>query len=311
MFRVLYRFVRAFFALVRDAAVDWRDDKAMRLGAAIAYYAIFAIGPLLLLVIVVAGSVFGRDAAQDQIVDTLRQYIGEAGARTVEEAVARSHRGGGDTLTTVIGIGVLLFGAAGLLSQLEDALNTVWDIEPPRRGVWRTVATKLVSFSVVLGTGFLLLVSLVVTAALAAIERYLQSALPIGARLLDLAHAGVSFLVITAMFTLLFRVLPDVKIRWRDAAVGAAFTAVLFIVGQVLLGLYIRAVDIGSSHGAAGSLIVVLVWVYYSCQILFYGAEFTQAFTMRYGGGATLKRRAQPRVDQSADAGQSPKRSYA
>jgi membrane protein len=290
-------FARACWLLLRDAAIGWREDKAMRLGAAIAYYAIFSMGPLLLLVIVVAGSVFGREAAQHQIIDTLRQYIGTAGARTVEEAIVSAQRGSGSLVAVMVGIGVLVFATAGLLAQLEDALNTVWNVEPLRRGFWRTLFTRLVSFTLVLGMGFVMLVSLVVTAGLAAVERAIGSRIPGGPFALEIVHGALSFVVITALFTLIFEVLPDVKIRWRDAAVGAAFTALLFIVGQQLLGLYVRTVDIESSHGAAGSLIVVLVWVYYSCQILFFGAEVTQAYTTRHGGGVTLKKRARPPDD--------------
>jgi membrane protein len=260
-----------------DAAKGWNDDKAARMGAALAYYAAFALGPMFMIAISVAGLVFDRQAATQQIVTTLNDYIGESGARAIQETIASSARHSGGVFSTIMGAIVLVIAATGLFGELEEALNDIWRVKPkPGRGMWTWLRRRFVSFTCVLGTGFLLLVSLIMTAVLAAVSRFFSEALPGGAQLWQVINFAISFLVTGVLFALIFKVLPEVKLRWRDVWFGALVTTALFTLGKFLLALYIAKAKVGSSHGAAGSLVVVLFWVYYSSQILFYGAEITR-----------------------------------
>jgi membrane protein len=275
---------KAIFELVRDTFKDWSEDKAARLGAALAYYTIFSIGPLLVIAIGIASIVFGEEAARGQIVGTIGGMVGTESATLIEESINNANKGGGSIYATGFGIALLIFGAAGVFGQLKDALNTIWEVEPkPNLGFMHTIKERFFSFTMVLGTGFLLLVSLVVNAAVAAFGAWLRSFMPGGDVVWQIINIAVALAVVTLMFALLFRFLPDVKIKWKDVWIGAAVTAVLFLLGQFLLGLYLGSGAVGSAWGAAGALVILLVWIYYSAQIFFLGAEFTQVYTNRYG----------------------------
>ena len=264
--------------LLKQAFKDWGEDKASRLGAALAYYTIFSIGPLLVVVIAIAGFVFGAEAASGQIVGTIGGVVGESGATMIQEMVKSANKPGAGTIASVIGLVTLLLGAAGLFGQLKDALNTIWEVKPkPGLGIMGMLKKNVLSFGMVVGTGFLLLASLVVNAALAALGDFLVDKLPGGPLLWQIVNYAISFAVVTLLFALIFKVLPDVNIPWGIVWVGAAVTALLFVVGQVALGFYFGISDPGSAFGAAGSLVIILVWIYYSAQILFFGAEITQA----------------------------------
>ena len=275
---------KAIFELVRDTFKDWSEDKASRLGAALAYYTIFSIGPLLVIAIGIASLVFGEEAARGQIVGTAGGMVGPEGGKLIEESIKNANQGGGSIYATGLGIALLLFGAAGVFGQLKDALNTIWEVKPkPNLGFMHTIKERFFSFTMVLGTGFLLLVSLVLNAALAAFGVWLRSFMPGGDVVWQVINAVVALGVVTLMFALLFKFLPDVKIGWKDVWIGALVTAILFLVGQLLLGLYLGSGAVGSAWGAAGALVIILVWVYYSAQIFFLGAEFTQVYTNRFG----------------------------
>lgn len=270
--------------LLMQTFKDWAEDKAPRLGAALAYYTIFSIGPLLLLTISIASFFFDRTATEGQIVGTVSGVVGKEGGDVITQTIENADKGGGNIIGTVVGIAVLLFGASGVFGQLKDALNTIWEVQPKTgRGILATIKDRFLSFTMVLGTGFLLLASLVVSAAVAALGKYLEQYLP-GGTFWGLAlNFLLSLGIITLMFALLFRFLPDVKIAWSDVWIGALVTALLFILGQAALALYLSIANVGSSFGVAGSLVVVLVWIYYSAQILLLGAEFTQVYTNMYG----------------------------
>jgi membrane protein len=274
------RSLAELWLLLHHAAMKWNADRADRLGAALAYYAIFSLGPMLLIAIAVAGFVFGREAAQGEILGTLASYVGESGARALEEVIASSREHGGGR-ATVLGVALLIFAATGLFWQLQESLDSIWACEHRRKGVWRTIRGRLLSFTMVMGTGFLLLVSLLITAALAALGKLLGTSAAGAVMAWEGVNIAISLVVVTTIFALIFRYVPSCRPAWREVWPGALLTAVLFTVGKFLLGLYIRIGDVGSAHGAAGSLIVVLVWVYYSAQILFFGAEFTQVYTKR------------------------------
>ena len=275
---------KAIFELVRDTFKDWSEDKAARLGAALAYYTIFSIGPLLILSIAIASLVFDGEAARGQIVGTVGRLVGPEGGKLIEESIENANQGGGSIIATAIGIGTLLFGAAGVFGQLKDALNTIWEVKPkPNLGIMHMVKERFFSFTMVLGTGFLLLVSLVVSAGLAALGTFLSNMLPGADILWQVVNFLVGLGVVTLMFALLFKFLPDVQIGWKDVWIGALVSAVLFLVGQFALGFYLGSGAVGSAWGAAGALVIILVWIYYSAQIFFLGAEFTQVYTNKYG----------------------------
>jgi membrane protein len=242
------------------------------MGAALAYYTVFSLAPLLLIAIGIASAVFGEEAAGGKIVEQIEQTVGTPAARAIQEMLKHTHESSGHALPTVVGILVLLFGASGVFVELQDALNTVWKVKPELgQGLLPWLRDRLMSFSVVLGTGFLLLVSLVVSAALSALNNFLTPAsLPGGVYLWQGVNLLVSFAFITLLFGVIFKLLPDAPVAWRDVWVGAAVTALLFTLGKYLLGLYLGRSGTTSAFGAAGSLVLLLLWVYYSSQILLF-----------------------------------------
>lgn len=275
---------QAWWQVLKTTFADWSEDKAPRLGAALSYYTIFSLAPLLLLALAIAAFVFGEDAARGRIDQELQGFLGTEGAAAVQEMITHARKPGAGLMASTIGIVFLLFGASGVFAQLKDALNTIWEVAPkPGRGWLRTVKDRFLSFAMVLCIGFLLLVSLVVSTALSAVASWTRDVLPGPDVLFHVANALVSLAIITMLFALIFKYLPDVKIAWKDVWLGAVATAVLFTAGKFLFGLYLGRGTIGSTYGAAGAVIVVLLWAYYSSQILFLGAEFTQAYAKSFG----------------------------
>lgn len=272
------------FDVLKQTVSDWADDKAPRLGAALAYYTIFSIAPLIVIVIAIAGIWFGKEAAQGQIFGQLSSLVGEQGAEAISgllQAADKPHEG---IIASVLAAVTLVFGATGVFVQLQDALNTIWEVKPkPGRGVWKFIRQRLLSLTMVFGIGFLLLVSLVMSAGLAAAGKWLEGAMPGGEKVWQVLNFILSFLVIAVLFSLMFKYLPDVRISWRDVWLGGALTALLFTIGKFALGMYLGRSSVSSAYGAAGSLVIVLLWVYYSAQILFFGAEFTQVYANRFG----------------------------
>jgi membrane protein len=273
------------FSVLKQAATEWMDDNAPTLGAALAYYTVFSLAPLLIIAIGIASLVLGQEAAQGKILDELRGLLGEQGGAAVQEMVqnagAKESTG---VLATIIGAITLLFGASGVFGQLQTSLNAVWGVQPkPGRGIKGLIKDRVLSFGFILVVGFLLLVSLVLTAALAAAGEWFGSWMPLGAAIGHVLNFVVSLAVITLLFAMIFKYLPDAKIAWPDVWAGALVTALLFTIGKFALGLYLGKSSVASSYGAAGSLIVLLLWVYYSSQILFFGAEVTQVYANRFG----------------------------
>ena len=290
--------IRTARSLATETYTEWSKDKVPRLGAALAYYTAFSLAPLLLIGISIAGLVLGREAAQGRVQDELAVLLGPQGAHTVQDMIASAWKPDTGRWSLVVGVVMLLFGASGVFGQLQDALNTIWEVQPdPQRGIWGTIRDRFFSFVMVLGTGFLLLVSLLFSAAVGALAHRLGAAGPAVSLI-------ASLLLATGLFAAIFKVLPDAKVRWRDVWVGAAATAVLFAVGKELLGLYIGRSSVSSSYGAAGSVLVLLLWVYYAAQILFLGAEFTQVWANRFGGRVQPARGAVPlRPEKRAEEG--------
>lgn len=279
-----WRSMRTWWTLLKEAFEKWSADKAPRLGAALSYYTVFSLVPLLVLTISIAGLVFGTEAAQQAIMTQIESLVGPQSAAAIKQMLEIAQQPSSGALASAIAVVTLLLGASGVFAQLQDALNTVWGVEPKAgRGLWGTIKDRLFSLMAVLGTGFLLLVSLVLSAALAAFGKMFQGRLPGHEGLLHLADLAISFGVITLLFAMMFKLLPDAKIAWRDVWIGAGLTSVLFTVGKFAIGMYLGKADVGSAYGAAGSLVILLVWVYYSSQILLYGAEFTSVYANRYG----------------------------
>jgi membrane protein len=272
----------ARWALLKDTAVSWSNHKDARLGAALAYYSIFSIGPLILIAIAIAGAVFGADAVRGNVAAQLRGLLGDTGAKAIDGMLAGASKPQEGIFATLFGVAMLVFAAVGVVVQLKDALNTVWEVKPSKSsGVWDFIRTYLVSLAGVLSLGFLLLVSLLFTTVLAAGTKYIEPWLPEFA--MQATGFVVSFAFITLLFAMMFKWLPDVAIAWRDVWLGAAVTALLFEVGKFLIGLYIGKQGLESTFGAAASLVVLLIWVYYSSQIVLMGAEFTRTYAMQSG----------------------------
>jgi len=291
------------WSLLRTTFDDWYEDRAQRMGAALAYYTIFALTPGLVIVMALAGLLLGP-GAESQIIGQIRELIGEQGAAAIEATIQSARKETLGPTGTALALIPLVFGLWGVFGELQDSLNTIWGVTPkPGRRVADIVRERFLSFTMVVGIGFLLLVSLVLSAWLAAISAYVGRMLPEQAEALEAVHFIISFFVITGSFGLIFKLLPDVKVAWRDVWLGAAVTSLFFTVGKLLIGLYLGRSAVASAYGAAGSLVVIVVWVYYSAQILLFGAEFTKVWTRRRGSGFVPEKTAMP-VTQEARAEQ-------
>lgn len=266
------------------AARAWWSDDALRLGASLAYYTLFAIGPVLLVAIAIAGLVFGPDAVRGEIVGQLDGLIGREGAQAVQALLEGASQRQAGIFATIVGTVALIIAATGAFLELQVALNTIWRVKPkPGMFVKALVVDRLRSFGLVVAVGFLLLVSLVITAALAALSAWLSRRAPGFPITLNIMSVLVALIVTSGLFAMLFRFLPDVRLHWTDVATGSAVTAVLFMIGQQAIGFYLGQSSTRSSYGAAGSVMILLLWVYYSCQILLFGAEFTRLWAARHG----------------------------
>ena len=271
--------------LIRESLRAWIDDYAPSMGAALAYYTMFSLAPLLIIVIAVAGFVFGQDAAQGEIVAQLRGIMGHDGAAAIEGLLKSAREPAKGLFAAIAGVATLLVGATAVFAELQSALDRIWRVPAPRyeSGIWNLLRARLLSFGLVLGLGFLLLASLVVSAALAAAGKWWGALFEGWEVLLEVINFSVSLVVVTVLFAMIYKLMPRASIPWRDVWVGAGVTALLFTVGKLLIGLYLGKSSLASGFGAAGSLVLLLVWVYYSAQIFLLGAEFTWVYAHRHG----------------------------
>lgn len=270
--------------MLKEAAHDWVGDNAMRLSASLAYYAIFSLAPLMVIILAIAGLVFGQDAAQGQLSSQIRQLAGDQAGNAVQTIIQGAGHKSAGVFATIFGLVVLLFGASGVFGELKNALNTIWGVAiKPGRPWYAVVRDRFLSFGMVLGIGFLLLISLTLSAVLSALGTYMRGLVPMPHVLWAITDFLISFVVVGLLFAMMFRFLPNVKIRWRDVWVGALGTSVLFSIGKTLIGLYLGTSTVASSYGAAGSVIILLLWIYYSACILFFGAEYTKVYARRTG----------------------------
>jgi len=281
-------------ALLRETFDKWNDHQAIRLSAAVAFYTLLSIAPLLIFATAVVALFLNQETAQASLISEANALLGFHGAEVVRSLLLNVHQKSSGLFPSIIALITVLFGASGVFSELRDALNTIWDAKPKGPTGWKgIVVERLFSFGMVLSVGFLLLVSLVLSTALSFAGKYLGSLVPVPAALLETANFVVSFAAITFLFGLIFKFVPAVKITWREVGVGAVGTALLFTLGKFLLGLYLGRASMGSAYGAAGSVVALIVWVYYSAQIFFFGAEFTRVYAdeqTRRATGADPKR---------------------
>ena len=276
--------LKAVWQIVRDAGMEWMEHNATRLAAAVAFYSILSLAPLLILSISIAGMMFGEDAARGELDTQMRGLVGDSGADVMKETLANAQKPSHGIIATVIGSVMLLLGAAGVFGELRDALNVIWEVRPKKGGgIWQFVRSKFLSFGMVLTIGFLLLTSLVLSTALSYVGTYMTGLAPGVPVLMLIVAFLISLILITGLFAMLFRYLPDARIPWKHVWFGAVVTAVLFTLGKFGIGLYIAHASVGSTFGAAGSLVVLVVWVYYSALIVFFGAELTQAHARAAG----------------------------
>lgn len=276
---------KGFVGIIKETYTQWSEHKASRLAAAFAYYAMFSMAPLLIVFTAVAALAFRDNGkVQSYIIQQLQTQLGPQAADTISSILLKSSKQGASTLATVIGIGTSLLGAAGLFGQLQDALNTIWEVAPkPNQGIMALVRARFLSFGMVLGTGFLFAVSMLLSVAIGALTKFMGDALPIPPGAIQAINELVTFGVLILMFAMIFKVLPDAEIGWKDVWVGAIVTSFLFTIGKYALGIYLSHVATSSPYGAASSLVLILLWVYYAAQILFFGAQFTQVYGTKYG----------------------------
>ena len=274
------------FGLLKQTGQEFLQDKAPQLGAALAYYTVFSLAPLILVLFAIVGVIFRKDpaGAWDKITQQMSYFLDPSAVQVVQNIAEKASQPGKSTIATIIGVALAVFGASGVFGQLQDALNTIWEVKAkPTRGIWAFLRNRFLSFAMVAGICFLLLVSLAIEAVLKGFSHYIQSVLPGGVVVAVGVYLNFDFAVVVLLFAMIFKFLPDVNIQWRDVWIGAVMTAILFGIGKWLLGFYLGSGAAGSAYGAASSLITLLLWVYYSSQILLFGAEFTQVYAQQAG----------------------------
>ncbi len=269
-----------FIKIMKDTFTGFTDDKGLKFSAALSYYTVFSLGPLLLLLISLVGLFFGREAVQGKLFGEINGMVGNEAAAQVQEMIKNLELNGESTTAVIIGAVTLIIGATTVFGEIQDSINIIWRVKAkPKRGWLKLLKDRLLSSSLIVGLGFLLIVSLVVNGAIAALSDYLKGYFPdVTVIIFNIVNIVISFLVIMTLFGVIFKVLPDVKIAWKDVRMGAFFTAVLFMVGKLLINYYITTTGTASTYGAAGSIIIILVWVYYTAAIMYLGAEFTRAY---------------------------------
>lgn len=279
--------VKKWWSIFKQAAGEFMSDNAMKLSASLSYYTIFSLGPMLIIIISFAGIFFGKDAVEGKIYGQIKGLIGPDAALQIQDIIANIQHTGSGITGAIIGIVILLLGATGVFNEIQSSINYIWSIRSkPEKGWLKLLVDRLISFSLVISCGFILLVSLLLNALMELLSDQLKSYFAdITVVLFYILNLALIMLVITTLFAIIFKVLPDANIRWRDALTGAAFTAFLFLAGKLLIGLYLGNSNIGITYGAAGSVVVILLWVYYSSMILYFGAEFTKIYAIRHGAG--------------------------
>ena len=280
------KWLKKVFSLLKATFRAFTEDKALKMSAALAYYTIFALAPLIMILISLASIFYGKEATQNQVFNQLNGLVGNEAAMQIQDIIKNIALSQDSTFAIVVGFFTLFLGATGVFIEIQDSINQIWRVKAkPKKGWKKMLVNRFLSFSMIISLGFLLIVSLVINGVILAFSAKLSEYFPdVTVLLVQLINASITFVVIAALFAIIFKYLPDVIISWKDIRIGALFTALLFTIGRTLIGLYIENVAPGSTYGAAGSLIVILVWVYYTSAILYFGAEFTQVYAQCYGG---------------------------
>lgn len=287
----------SWWQLVTITFFEWLEDKGPMLGAALAYYTVFSMAPVLVISMAIATAtpLFKSDEVRNQIAHQLESMLGEEGSKGVLELVDRAQKQEGGATASLIGVGMLLIGASGVFGQLKESLNQIWDVTPkPSNGIIAFFKDRFLSFTMVLGVGFLLLVLLIVSAFISAAQAWFAGYIPLPGIAPHMIDLLVSFGVVTLLFAMMFRVLPDAEIAWHDVWLGAAVTALLFTIGKFAIGLYLGRATVSSTYGAAGTVVIVMLWAYYSAQIMLFGAEFTQVYSRSFGSRRGVTKTAAP-----------------
>ena len=277
--------MKGIWNILKGAANGFSDDKVMKLSGSLAYYTVFSMGPLLVVIISLCGLFLAREAVEGKIYGTLQGFVGQDTAAQLQEIIKNAGIGNKGKVAATIGLITLLIGATSVFAEIQDSINGIWGLKPkPKRGWVKMLQNRFLSFSVIISLGFILLVSLGLSGIIEAISGRLQAAYPdVTVAIFYIVNLILTMTITTFIFAVIFKVLPDAEIRWRDVFIGAVVTAVLFMVGKAAISLYISQSEVGSTYGTAGSLVVLLVWIYYSSMILYFGAEFTKAYAMEYG----------------------------
>ncbi|GEO10567.1 YihY/virulence factor BrkB family protein [Segetibacter aerophilus] len=281
------KFIKKYFHVLKGAASGFSQDNCAKLSAALSYYTIFAIGPLLIIIISLSAIFYGRDAVQGRLYGQLNGLIGSDAALQVQEIIKNGQHSHKGIIGTIIGTVFLVIGATGIFTEIQDSINFIWSLRAkPKRGIVKYLVNRLLSFSLIVSLGFLLIVSLVVSALLDLLSDRLTHYFPHSTvYIFYVINIGIIFVIISLLFAIIFKVLPDGKIKWKDAFIGASFTSVLFIIGKAAIGFYLGRSNLGATYGTAASVIIILLWVYYTSLILYFGAEFTKSYALEYGGG--------------------------
>lgn len=282
----VFSYIKAGWSLLQDSANCFSDHKALKLSASLAYYTIFSLAPMLIVIIALCSVFFGREAIEGQIYQQLNEFIGNTAALQIQEIIKNTSLSGNTFVATVFGTVALIIGATGVFTEIQDSINIVWGIRVrPKRGWLKLLVNRVISFSMIVSIGFLLMVSLLISSLISAFSEKLSVYFPeLTIYVFQVIDFLITYSVITLLFAIIFKVLPDAKIKWRDVFVGSVFTATLFIIGKLGITFYLGRSNLGLAYGAAGSVIVILVWVYYSSIILYFGAEFTQVYARKHGG---------------------------
>jgi membrane protein len=277
--------VKGIWQVLKDSFKGFSDDRITKLSGALAYYTVFSFGPLLIVLIFLAGIILGQDAAQGQVYSQMKDFVGPDAAAQLQEIIKNASISGKGNIAAIIGFVTLLIGATTIFAEIQDSINFIWGLKPkPRLGWLKMLINRLLSFSVLVSLGFLLLVSLAVSTLIDAISKRLMNAFPdVTVVVFYIINLLITLIVTASLFAIIFKVLPDAKIKWKDVIAGSIATAILFMLGKFLISLYISKTNVGSTYGTAGSLAVLLVWIYYSAIILYFGAEFTKAYAIRFG----------------------------
>lgn len=275
---------KTVFAFIKEVFSNFSDDKVLKFSAALSYYTVFSIAPILTIIISIFANYFGLDAVQGKIFGQINGLVGADAAKQIQDMIGNTHKSGNTFIASVISVVVLVLGATGIFGEIQDSINSIWGLKSkPKAGIIKLILNRLISFSLIISMGFIAMVSLVLDAAVAAISELMTRIPGAGEYFIIIIKYALNFVILSVMFAVIFKVLPDAKIKWRDVMKGSILTAILFIIGKFAIGLYVSKTNVGSVYGAAGSIVVILVWVYYTAVILYFGAEFTKVYSLKYG----------------------------